>query len=570
MAAYEEEAFSGFDGEMTQDDMLKLFVLSIMGGVENNHVFRTRQIIEFLPSLDWFKSHDKNFPDLTYEGLTTKRYPMWLYKTIKPFLDKKKTDSSSFTTFGIFMEIFIKNKLYNREDSATDWNIEPELGEEEWMKDPDVDIYDVYRHVVKFRTGKDIKEVLSKDDFISAERRSRFFKKIGDAAIENLPMSLNFGEEIELETDDWTLQGHPDILGNDIVIDVKTVSSYYSKETDHLFQVLIYFVLLRLTNRPVKKIGIYLPLQSELVSFNLRKWDSSIFEKELLRTMRRIKHRRVRADGSFRAHPEISDLNIVGSHVGRRDQHTGKPVSISENLEFGYNILGNVPMQIYLRTQQYSQGEKISKSDVSDLKDTVSRLDLSLFIHAPLNINPSEKTYRASQIERIKLELAIGKKVGAKGVVMHVGKSKKMGVCKAIDTMRNFIVECLSAASKKCPLLLETPAGQGTELLTKFRDFVKFVRSIYAINKKYEDLFGVCVDTCHVFASGYEPDTYIKGFLNEFDNNAVRLIHFNDSMGVKGCCVDRHAMCGTGMIGHESLINVKKLAEVNGIPMVTE
>jgi deoxyribonuclease IV len=103
-------------------------------------------------------------------------------------------------------------------------------------------------------------------------------------------------------------------------------------------------------------------------------------------------------------------------------------------------------------------------------------------------------------------------------------------------------------ATEGCPLLLETPAGQGSEVLTNSTDFLEFIQAQEQPHLK------ICVDTCHVFSAGENPHEYIKKVPKE----QLKLIHFNDSKEGQGCCKDRHEFPGLGKVGLEIL---KEVAE---------
>jgi deoxyribonuclease-4 len=83
-------------------------------------------------------------------------------------------------------------------------------------------------------------------------------------------------------------------------------------------------------------------------------------------------------------------------------------------------------------------------------------------------------------------------------VVVHVGKSTGQSLPLAMATMRDNLELAIPFATESCPILLETPAGQGTEVLCTWGTFAAFV---IAIN---DSRLRMCVDTCHVFASGEE------------------------------------------------------------------
>jgi deoxyribonuclease-4 len=118
-------------------------------------------------------------------------------------------------------------------------------------------------------------------------------------------------------------------------------------------------------------------------------------------------------------------------------------------------------------------------------------------------------------------------------------------------------------ATETCPILLETPAGQGTEVLTDFDEFLDFVTSFK------DPRLRICVDTCHVFATGYEPKDYAEGILIRRPD-LLTLVHFNDSSTPCGSCVDRHAFIGTGDIGLAKLTEIAELCTKYKVPMVIE
>ena len=130
--------------------------------------------------------------------------------------------------------------------------------------------------------------------------------------------------------------------------------------------------------------------------------------------------------------------------------------------------------------------------------------------------------------------------------------------------MRTNLLKAMEHATPACPVLLETPAGQGTETLTTYTEFVDFVASFAS------DRLAICVDTCHVFATGQDPLKYITDLLASPSAPLLRLIHFNDSSGCCGSCVDRHAFIGTGEIGLAKLTEVAKVCFAAAVPMLVE
>ena len=219
------------------------------------------------------------------------------------------------------------------------------------------------------------------------------------------------------------------------------------------------------------------------------------------------------------------------------------------------------PWQIFLggpQTSKFSVADADLAAAASVLEESKSRF----FVHSQYIINLAKKPEGTDtwHTDLLRKNLQVAATSGCKGVVVHVGKSVGQDPKAAVETMRANIAACLSAATPECPLLLETPAGQGTELLTDADEFIAFVSSFS------DPRLRICVDTCHVFACGYDPLTYIKKVPAEL----LHLVHYNDSAEPCGCRKDRHAYMGSGHIGMEKMEALGRHCHAAGKPMVIE
>ena len=247
---------------------------------------------------------------------------------------------------------------------------------------------------------------------------------------------------------------------------------------------------------------------------------------------------------------EIQDDFGIGNHVARRG-------SIANTVR---TLPVDRPYQIFLGNPRGLHASKISDSDIQAAAAEVG--ERRIYVHAAYTINlcrlePPELLVRT-------LEQAVA--IGARGVVVHVGKSLGQPAADALTTMRANILIAVAAATADCPLLLETPAGQGTETLTDADEFFSFARGI-AADCSAPGVFGICVDTCHVFAAGHDPLDYTR---RAIASGLLRLVHFNDSAAICGACVDRHAFIGTGHIGAAGLREVAAACQAARIDMVVE
>ena len=245
---------------------------------------------------------------------------------------------------------------------------------------------------------------------------------------------------------------------------------------------------------------------------------------------------------------ELQVLHNIGSHMPKLKTIVATVESVKD-MKAAQIFLGN-PLNTKFT---------LKDADMDAANGALKAHRTQLFVHSQYVINLCAEGASTPLINN----LVHANRIGCHGVVVHVGKSVKRPLAEALATMRANLEAALPSATDTCPILLETPAGQGTETLTKYRDFVDFVLSFK--NPRIR----ICLDTCHVFAAGLEPLKYIQDLLAEAPD-ALRLVHFNDSKGSLGCCVDRHAFIGTGDIGLAKLTAVAELCTEHKIPMVVE
>lgn len=150
----------------------------------------------------------------------------------------------------------------------------------------------------------------------------------------------------------------------------------------------------------------------------------------------------------------------------------------------------------------------------------------------------------------------------------HGGSGEDIGIKKIVDSLNIITSECRNS---NVMILLETTAGQGNSIGYKFEHLAEIMERC-----KSPERFGVCLDTCHIFAAGYDisnREGYKKTF-DSFENiigfNLLRVIHVNDSKKECGSRADRHEHIGKGEIGVEGfrlLVNDNRLQD---IPMILE
>ena len=233
------------------------------------------------------------------------------------------------------------------------------------------------------------------------------------------------------------------------------------------------------------------------------------------------------------------------------------------------NVTGNIiyPTQIFSGSPKSYKRSSVSDSDSLQMKELIATTGLQFFIHSIYLLNLCRpRSDNEIAYEYFKKELIIGSRIGCKGVVVHIGKRLKFPLELALDTMNQNMISLGKYATEECPILLETPAGQGTETLVKYDEFITFYQRFTEAQRKK---IKICIDTCHVYAAGHCPLKYIQDWYSQYPESLV-LIHFNDSKWECGSCKDRHEYPGNGCIGLDKMMEVAEFCNSVNLPMVYE
>lgn len=181
-----------------------------------------------------------------------------------------------------------------------------------------------------------------------------------------------------------------------------------------------------------------------------------------------------------------------------------------------------------------------------------------------------ENRHRSAQA--LEEELRRADRLDIPFVVIHPGAHLEEGEKRGIQ----YISESLSClldrtADLRVSILLETTAGQGTALGYRFEHLAEIIRRTAC-----RDRLGVCLDTCHVFAAGYDFGE-VKAFdrlIRDVDRiiglERLKLIHLNDSKRGRGSRIDRHDHIGQGCIGEGALALFLKDPRLKGLPFILE
>jgi deoxyribonuclease IV len=232
-------------------------------------------------------------------------------------------------------------------------------------------------------------------------------------------------------------------------------------------------------------------------------------------------------------------------------------------------------IQIFNQNPRQWKPREYSDEEVADFHTAMEESDIdALLIHAVYLLNPAseEKEFQEKTLASLTSSLRAGAALGAHAVVLHAGSALKNGgkVDAAIDRAGAVIAEALSE-SEKCPLHLEDTAGAGGTLGRSFEELARLIE-VAGGDKR----LGVCLDSCHLLASGYDIRTAeaLSAVLDDFDQivglKLLGSLHVNDSATPLGSNRDRHANLGDGEIGREGIAAFLSEPRFEGMPCVLE
>lgn len=241
--------------------------------------------------------------------------------------------------------------------------------------------------------------------------------------------------------------------------------------------------------------------------------------------------------------------------------------------------LGANFFQIFLGSPQQFNCKRRSKSDLIKLKENVEKFNMKFVVHANYMLNfcnPVDSYIHKQAVKLLVADLDESVQCGSIGVVIHMGKCcKHLKIDKevAISNYVTGVRTCLNQSDKKSTVILETGAGVGTEVGTSLFD-LQAIYNIFTEEEKKRIKF--CIDTCHVFAAGYDLENvdYVDLFIDLISHTLgwenIACVHLNDSKCALNSKKDRHADLGKGLIGESGLKKFTLYCFDKQIPVVLE
>ncbi len=237
--------------------------------------------------------------------------------------------------------------------------------------------------------------------------------------------------------------------------------------------------------------------------------------------------------------------------------------------------LGCTAIQLFTRNQVQWRAAALAEADCERFRAAWAASGIGPIVaHANYLIDLASADERIARLslDNLIIEFQRAAALGLRWVVLHPGchqgRGEEVGLRQIADSATRAM-----EATRDLPvgLLLETTAGQGTSLGWRFEHLARLLDAIGAPER-----LGVCFDTCHVFAAGYDlrtPDAY-EATIGEFHRaiglEQIRAIHVNDSKRELGSRVDRHEHIGRGKLGRQAFRCLMRDPRFAAVPKLLE
>ena len=465
-------------------------------------------------------------PDIgkTTPSMPSKRYPKWLY-------DLSKTNDNIFSDFGLFMEEILWESITG---GRTPW---PECWHRVCRSTAPVELNS---------SGKFLGSILA------------IYKK------------MFVGHEVQhgIELRHKTVSGHPDFfsVATPWIIEVKTTTGFAKMADQSYLQILAYAAIARASGYQNNYVGLLLPIQNLLVWYDITGWDHTRYlERLVLESEWKSEDLKMSSPEYLQECLDNTDTILMPTLLGTSGRHLRSSICgghlSKDTVGVRSQNSNGRPIQLFIGNPRAAH--EINFPDLYRMSTEIKQ-GTSLFIHASYLINLGVIRHDQWDIKRMMQEMQGAQILKAKGTVVHVGKYKELDPKVSMDLMERHIKHVLPLATPECPLLLESPAGEGTELCSSLESMMEFYARF-----NNDPRFKIVLDSAHIHGLGYDPAWFLHQWMVRWPGS-VALVHFNDSTKCRGSRVDEHYFPGLGHVGYKRMVRLHELCVEHNIPMVRE
>mgnify|MGYP000365478677 CR=1 FL=1 len=258
---------------------------------------------------------------------------------------------------------------------------------------------------------------------------------------------------------------------------------------------------------------------------------------------------------------------ILGAHVSTAGGVSNAPLNAHK--------LGIAAFQIFTKNQNRWTAKPLDPVEIDRFLANCERCGIRITVAHDaylINLCAVDRSKLALSRKAFLDEMVRADQLQIPFLVMHPGSHLKAGEevgIKLIAESLRMLIDQHSGGRVR--VLLETTAGQGTNLGYRFEQLAEMLRLIDCPERT-----GVCIDTCHIFAAGYDFRTYpqYEEIIADFDRviglDRLFCFHFNDSKREPGSRIDRHQHIGEGLIGREPFGYFLKDRRFEDLPAILE
>lgn len=227
--------------------------------------------------------------------------------------------------------------------------------------------------------------------------------------------------------------------------------------------------------------------------------------------------------------------------------------------------------QFFTRNPQGGKAKDWDITDIENYKKTAAEHHFAPIVaHAPYTLNPCSDNPQTREFAQMVFAQDLSKLSLIPDAYYnfhpgsHVGQGTQQGINMIIDLLNNILKPEFSNM-----VLLETMSGKGSEIGKTFEELSEIISGV-----KLKEKLGVCMDTCHVFAAGYDIVHNLDKVLADFDKiigiEKLKAVHLNDSLMPFASHKDRHAKIGEGEIGAKALTEFVNNPYIKNLPIILE
>lgn len=262
---------------------------------------------------------------------------------------------------------------------------------------------------------------------------------------------------------------------------------------------------------------------------------------------------------------------LVGLHVSIAGGIFNAPINARD--------LGCETFQMFTRSPRGGKPPALTKDLLKQFNANCKQYGYTrYYVHTPYFINfaSSDNRIRFGSISIIREELERSSQLGVKALMTHLGSGKDTTTEKARALVVEGLLKALDGYKGTTQFLIEIAAGAGLILGASFEEVAFYINEVEKKDKRLKNKIGVCFDTCHAFAVGYDlrDSKTVAATLKKFDQvvglQRLVVIHANDSKVDFNLRRDRHEHIGKGKIGSAGFKALVSSSALKDIDLIIE